>query len=241
MNIKNFKLISLILLSLMLVVMMVLTIFPAGVAGGESESIIGFDGFDKMDEMDEGIRIMTLQARALEAHQALWQTFTVNPDGSVTYPDNFAGTWIDADFNLRIALTSEDNRAAALGNGRTLSRNSEFLRGFEDVVVFETAEFSLNELDELRRSVVDILRKEFLVVSHGVDVITNRIEIDIFELYKLNEADIMSSLSEIVKLSSSDSPALSDVFYDRFSGRAGEADLFVLERFVLREGHLWDH
>lgn len=146
--------------------------------------------------------IFALQDRALQAYSALRSAFTVNYDGSVTYPDDFAGAWIE-NFQLHIATTPNLHRGAFI--------YSKLLEGFECVVVFTEANFSLNELNQISTTVFDFLKEEeFPVIEHYVDVRQNRINISFLEL---DESSIISSLAgEDMMRALPEVPKITDLF-----------------------------
>jgi hypothetical protein len=154
------------------------------VAGQEYESEVAISDDSDCEILEEIRRTERLQAQALEAYWTLRETFEVTA-GVVTYPDDYAGAWVGDDGSLHVALVSE--RA----NIRNYSR---LLRDF-DVIVFEEANFSLNELDILRDSAFDSLSNDFSVVGHYVDVHANRI---VLEFETLNEREIRTALSDFV-------------------------------------------
>ena len=135
-------------------------------------------------ELEEIPEIFALQSRAIEAYSALRRAFVVNYDGSVTYPTDYAGAWIE-DFKLHIAVTP--------GMQQSSSMYAQLLEGFEDVVVFTEANFSLNELNQIRTVVFNVLREEGIpAIGHYVDVKQNRINMSFLEI---DENSISSALS----------------------------------------------
>ena len=148
--------------------------------------------------------IFALQDRALQAYSALRLAFTVNYDGSVTYPDDFAGAWIE-NFKLHIATTSGLQRGNSIYN--------QLLAGFEDVVVFTEANFSLNDLNQIRSVVFDVLREEGIpAIGHYVDVRQNRINMSFLEIDESNIASALSGEAAVL---------------DRIVEEGGFADLFT--------------
>lgn len=164
---------------------------------GSSDAISQNNGIDLPDEV---VKLMELQTEALEAYDILRTTFTVNPDGSESYPDDFAGTWVNAPY-LHIALTSN--------SPKTLERYQKLLKEYESIVVYETAKYSLNELNDIRYSVFKILAKEHPITKHYVDVIENKI---VFEFLELNEKSINASISSAMRNTAFKNTLPSDLF-----------------------------
>jgi hypothetical protein len=166
-------------------------------------SIVGMASLSSADEYTRGLREayarMAEQEQALEAWNVLSETFTVNKDGTITYPDDYAGAWY-SDGKLHIALTSNKRE--------TTSRYNEILKGF-DCIVFKTARYSINELDEVRDLVSETLWKDFSLVSHYVDVKENKI---VLEFLELDETNIRQSLSSTIRSVASDKSISSDLF-----------------------------
>lgn len=124
--------------------------------------------------------------RVLSAYSALRTAFVVNYDGSVTYPDDFAGAWID-NYVLHIAT------APGLSEN---SIYSDLLQGYECVVVFVEANFSLNDLNQIRHSAFYLLLEEDLpVIGHHVNVRQNQIDMSFLSLDERVESVAMSSLT----------------------------------------------
>ena len=127
---------------------------------------------------------LILQQPALEAYSILSSTFTQYEDGSMSYPYNFAGVWIE-DFKLHIALTSTSKD--------DVQKYADLLSNFVDYVVFAEANFSLNLLNEIRDNVAPIIGDNFDIHSHHVDVVLNSIN---FEVSKEDYAEIERLLEE---------------------------------------------
>ncbi|MCL2753835.1 MAG: S1 family peptidase [Defluviitaleaceae bacterium] len=143
--------------------------------------------------------LMLRQVPALEAHEALYQMFTVNDDGTVTYPDDFAGVWIEDSKYLYIAIVTS--------NLRNMSAYGSTLAGHEDVVVFVEAAHSLNELTQLRDEVFNMLQEASLpVVSGFVDMEGNRV---ILSLKEFDNADDIRMIDNFNALSLD----MSDIIY----------------------------
>ena len=162
---------------------------------------------DSIQQMPEGFaeysRIAEQQAQALEAYTVLRTTFTVNEDRSESYPDDYAGAWIDGS-KLHIALT-QDKRDASY-------RYNELLKAY-GCVVFETAKYSLNELDKIRFAVFEELKDDFPIVTHHVDVKANKIYLGLLEV---NEKSFFASIAK------------SDAAGKILSGKSVAEDLFVV-------------
>lgn len=143
---------------------------------------------DKPDDSHLVPEEFRLQNPALEAYSALQSIFKVDEDGGVTYPDDYAGAWIDDEFNLRIALTTSET-------GRDLINYEELLKEHEEIVIYEEVEFSYNELDKIRSSIFEELRKEHLVISNYVDVEKNKIN---FGFVEFDESRVKASIHSLI-------------------------------------------
>ena len=97
------------------------------------------------------------------------------------------------------------------------------MREFEDIVVFETARFSLNELNELRESIFETFGKEYQIISHSVDERQNKVNLGFLELNDNFKASLSSELSEL-------STALTEMTGSRGEtiDRALDMNLFIL-------------
>jgi hypothetical protein len=138
----------------------------------------------------EEICIFELQEQPLAAWNVLWENFfEVSGYGRITYPDDFAGGWVDGG-NLHIALTSDSSQ---------WGKYRELLADFECVIVFETAQHSLNDLDAIRDFVSAELKEEgYAVVTHYVNEAENRIVFGVFGLDRQIESQINRTLSNLI-------------------------------------------
>ena len=104
--------------------------------------------------------IMEKQRPAVEAHGKLYSSFKWD-DGYV-YPSDFSGDYID-EYELHIKVT-----------------NKEAIEKYQDLLsdcknfVFEIAEYSYGELLSNVKKHVNILKKNYDIVSYGVNVRSNR-------------------------------------------------------------------
>jgi len=156
-----------------------------GTIGVNAES--GEISKDKFEPEGEYDKIFRLQAKPLEAYEMLYEIFTINDDGTVKYPDDFAGAWIDVD-KLHVSLVSD---MADWGKYRKI------LKDF-DCVVFESAEHSLNDLEKIRDIVFDVFVEEnYSIVSGGANVRKNKIQLEFTE-FKKEEKEINEFLSDFV-------------------------------------------
>jgi len=143
------------------------------------------------DLCEELLRKMALQERAAEAWNVLWEAFFKPCDsGFMIYPDDFAGGWIDGE-NLHIALTSESSE---------WEKYKELLYNFLCIIVFETAEHSLNQLNEIRALVSDeLFIRGYPILAHAVDEINNTIVLRLSELNISLERSVYTSISDIIE------------------------------------------
>lgn len=140
---------------------------------------------DEFEPLPEIAKTMELQEKALDAYDILRTTFTIYSDRSESYPDDFAGTWVNAPY-LHIALTSD--------KPEVLQKYQELLKEFESIIIYETAEYSMNELDKIRFSVSEALTKEHLITRHYIDVMSNKI---VFEFSDFGEEIIRKTLLDL--------------------------------------------
>lgn len=181
-----------------------------GAGANNSEETINYSA--------RALEIAEKQARALEAWSILFENFTINENGSVTYLDDFAGGWIE-DFKLYIALTPD----------KSSIDYKNLLKEFDDVIVYVSAEHSLNELNELRFSVSEVLTKEYNIISHYVDEKQNKISLGVPELNESIEKNIESTLSSTLS-------ELSSALFERNANenQLSEKNLYT-DLFILRE------
>lgn len=166
---------------LILLIALAISITLPGTAG-YAESAADQDYYNEPSEVAE---LMKLQERALDAYTVLRTIFTSYSDGSESYPDDYAGAWVDAPY-LHIALTSE--------KPEVVDKYRELLKEYEDIIIYDTVNYSLNMLDKVRYDVCEKMKSEYFITCHYVDVITNRI---VFEIEDLDKAAFNSSLSKI--------------------------------------------
>jgi len=140
----------------------------------------GYGGYAICEEVQYLRELMERQIPALEAHDALFQLFTINYDGTVTYPDDFAGVWIGDSMNLYVAKVPSLQRGVSV--------YETILSEHKDVVVFVEFNHSYNFLSELRDIAFDTLTEAGIpVLSAHVDVKYNRVDLGFSDL---SEADI---------------------------------------------------
>lgn len=164
------------------------------------------------------------QAEALEAYSVLCSTFLVDNDGNVTYPDDYAGAWIE-DNKLHIAITSSET--VDMFSFAPINSYSNLLSNY-DCVVYETVEYSLNELNAIRHSVFAELKEDYAIISHYVDVEENKINLGFL---KYDESEVYDSLEILANET--------NVLNSTLSNREAK-NLDFSELFVLSEGELVD-
>jgi hypothetical protein len=165
------------------------------------------------------------QAEALEAYSVLYSTFSVDNDGYVTYPDDYAGAWIK-DNKLFIAIASPAN--AKTIDVADSNKYKDLLSDY-DCVVYKTVEHSLYELDAIRHSVFDDLKDEYSVISHYVDVEENKISLGFLEY---EESSVLNSLETLATETNALSRILSNIDTD--------IDFNFSDLFILRKDELID-
>ncbi|MCM1418955.1 MAG: S1 family peptidase [Bacteroides sp.] len=117
---------------------------------------------------DEG---MIRQDFALQAYDELYDHFEQDENNNYIYPDNYAGEYIDDDYNLVLLITDSED-----------SFYKDILINY-DCVRFETVDYSYSELDELReKSVTDLLTissDPLLYCASYVDIKSNTAVVEI--------------------------------------------------------------
>lgn len=144
-------------------------------------------------------KMMESQKEPLEAYEALRKLFKVNADGSETYPDDFAGTWIEGS-KLIVAVTSDETKEK--------TDYTSFLKGY-DCVEYVIMEYSLNDLENIRAYAAEKLSAAVQFSSHYVDQKNNKI---VFGFLEFDEKEISGVLSGIIKDSAFDKPISLDLF-----------------------------
>ena len=142
------------------------------------------------------------QASALEAYSALCSSFLVDNDGYVTYPDDYAGAWIENN-ELHIAIAISDNADV---NSSFTDSYGKLLKEY-DCVVFEKVKYSLNELNALRYGIFAELKKNYSVISHYVDVKENKIKLGFL---KYDESKVYDSLKSLERAKNATNRLLPD-------------------------------
>lgn len=159
-------------------------------------------------------------ANALDAYFVLSNSFKVEKDGNVTYPNDYAGSWIEDD-KLVIAIVPSEN--AKTNNSVESNKYKELLSEY-DSVIYTTAKYSLNELDTIRHTVFNELKDETTIVSHYVDVAENKISLGFLEY---EEASIFHSLDTLI--------SESNILNENLSNNQTMSDLFILRKDELIE------
>ena len=117
-----------------------------------------------IDEEELEFRLtVSMQEKALDAYQLLWDSFEKDENCQPIYPDEYGGEYIEDD-KLVIQLT--ENTTENQQKYRELCGNS-------DKVVFEEVEYSLNYLNSLDSEAKKLYEK-YKVTSVGVDRKNNR-------------------------------------------------------------------
>jgi len=191
---------------LFLATVLIATICAAPAAGGD---------FAMPEEFAEAMKEMQAQAHAMAAYEVLRSVYAFYDDGSESYPDDYAGAWID-DYKLHVALTAD--------NPDSVNRYRNLLREF-DCVVFVTMGYSLNELDKIRGAVAEALMENYQITSHSVNVRENKIFLD---YYEAEEKQVDSFIRSFLVENAASKFTLSD--------KTITTDLFILRKnapFVL--------
>lgn len=138
------------------------------------------DGVHSMEEL-KPTEAMIHQGKALEEYDKICETYERDENNCFIYPDNYAGEYIDEDYDLVILLTDDNN-----GYYKSIVSDSEYIK-------YKTVEYSYNELSSALASSVEILLNEEygkkLYVGSGIDVKMNKGVIDLY-------SDVVNSMSE---------------------------------------------
>lgn len=134
------------------------------------------ESFDEEVVYVDGIPVpqeMLLQEEALNAYEALYSRFEQDEDNNYILPDDYAGEYIDDDYNLIVQLTTDDYS------------KYEFLLDEFDCVVFKTVEYSRNELMDLaEKTSASIINTENIddieYITSGVSNQENKAKINIY-------------------------------------------------------------
>lgn len=137
------------------------------------------DGVHSMEEL-KPTEAMIHQGKALEEYDKICETYERDENNCFIYPDNYAGEYIDEDYDLVILLTDDNN-----GYYKSIVSDSEYIK-------YKTVEYSYNELSSALASSVEILLNEEygkkLYVGSGIDVKMNKGVIDLY-------SDVINSMS----------------------------------------------
>ncbi len=114
----------------------------------------------------DGVQIpqaMLLQQEALNAYQVLYDSFDMDENHNYILPDNYAGEYIDDNYNLVIQLTTDD-----------YSEYQTLLADF-DCVEFITVDHSYNELKELADDTLQSFTET--KISENIQYISSRVSV----------------------------------------------------------------
>lgn len=173
-------------------------------AGGESDpnAIPGgaYVGGDKGNTGIDGTEYAALgqdipvDEAAADQYDRLLRGMGMHGEGAASYPDWFAGAWIDhggaPDTPARLTV-------AIVDGFRTPEREAEILGWVQGGVTFRDAKYSHNFLDGLMEQVAPLLDGTGLNCGVGVDVIANCLGVD---LYSNGQTIPDSILAELAKL-----------------------------------------
>ena len=115
---------------------------------------------------------MLSQENALFASEALMKAFGSDENGTVVYPDDYAGSWINNDV-LIISLTDISNE--------TKAKYDDWLGEYAEYVQYEKAEFSYNYLKSKEESIVETLEEKnnVEIVGYTVSQRDNEIVVEV--------------------------------------------------------------
>lgn len=138
------------------------------------------DSVNSIEEL-ELTEAMIHQGKALEEYDKICETYERDENNCFIYPDNYAGEYIDNDYDLVILLTDNNNDYY-----KNIVGESEYIK-------YKTVEYSYNDLSSaLATSVEILLNEEYgkkLYVGSGIDVKMNKGVIDLY-------SDVANSISE---------------------------------------------
>lgn len=118
------------------------------------------------------------------------------------YPDNFAGTYINDNGKLVIQISRDidtkllNEEYSSYVDIKNIKNNDESFKAnkLSDVVVYEKAEYSLNQLHEMMDNAVNILNEHFTVMGNYVDTFNNMIVLEIEQ----GEFDKIENIDDII-------------------------------------------
>ena len=118
------------------------------------------------------------------------------------YPDNFAGTYINDNGKLVIQISSDidtkllNEEYSSYVDIKNIKNNDESFKAnkLSDVVVYEKAEYSLNQLHEMMDNAVNILNEHFTVMGNYIDTLNNIIVLEIEQ----EEFDKIENIDDII-------------------------------------------
>lgn len=121
---------------------------------------------------DKAYDLMLSQENALFASEALMKAFGSDENGTVVYPDDYAGSWIDNDV-LIISLTDISNE--------TKAKYDDWIGEYAEYVQYEKAEFSYNYLKSKEESIVENLEEEnnIEIVGYTVSQRDNEVVVEV--------------------------------------------------------------
>ncbi|MCI8625909.1 MAG: S1 family peptidase [Lachnospiraceae bacterium] len=114
---------------------------------------------------------MDAQVDALGAYQKLFDTFGRNEDGSLLYPEDYAGAYIEGD-RLVVMLTQMDEQ--------TKIKYNMIYPEYVSAVIYQEAEYTLNQLYKIQE-IGHELMTDFSITSYGVDEKNNETFIQVPE------------------------------------------------------------
>lgn len=138
----------------------------------------------KSDEEIHAIcdEIMNRQGPAVDAADKLYTLFQLSEEGTWIYTDDFAGSYID-EFVLHIMLTDMSEE--------TISRyrNTIGIDICDNVVCFEYAAYSINQLESVKNEIVAAAALDKIqLYGYGIDMQCNKV---VFYLPEKNEEDLI--------------------------------------------------
>lgn len=117
---------------------------------------------------------MQKQARAIDAFEGFISNLPTDKEGYPIYPDNYSGSYFSTEHGYKLVVMSKD---ADFEN----NLDESLFKDYSDIVIFETAKYSLNELEDLRSYEQTLRQNGYSVYVSGLDQRNNRMFIQLDE------------------------------------------------------------
>lgn len=136
---------------------------------------------------------ISVQEEASNQYDRLLRGMGMHGEGAASYPDWFAGAWIDgSEYPEAARLT-----VAIVDGFRTPEREAEILGWVQGDVTFQDAKYSHNFLDGLMEQVAPLLDGSGLNCGVGVDVMANCLGVDLYRNGQTIPNSILAQLAQL--------------------------------------------